>query len=315
MIQRVNSFKKVSYFTLIVLFLLIGVEGMVRVTGSGMGCPDWPTCFGQWVPPTCDCSLGDYHEIYKDHGYPVGTNFDLQKTWIQYFNRLLGIMSAILIMLTVFYAYKTRVVHRSAYRGVRLCVVMVMIKGVLGAIFVKLNLPRQGESLPYLLTILILSTLAYSIATVKKAESDEIISTSITLRYLVMLSLILTTIQLISGMEIRRTTERLVGISPYQWLQQNEVEFTLHRLNSLVILPINYLLWTKFRAYDFSKMALCGVVISLILQLATGVLMNCLHLPLIAQIVHLLLPAILFCSQFYILSYLYIKKETSVVST
>jgi len=43
-------FKKLTLFTVIVTYALVVLGGIVRVTGSGLGCPDWPLCYGQPLP-------------------------------------------------------------------------------------------------------------------------------------------------------------------------------------------------------------------------------------------------------------------------
>lgn len=187
----VRRFRFWSVLTVVSIYLLILVGGVVRATGSGMGCPDWPKCFGQWVPPTEASQLpADYKQVYTAQrvaknqklartlaslgfrqvageifAHPtqyIETDFNATKTWIEYLNRVLGALIGIFVFVAAAMALpywrRDRPIVWLAVAGW----LLTGVQGWLGSLVVSTNLLPVMVTIHMGLALLIVALLLYA---------------------------------------------------------------------------------------------------------------------------------------------------------
>ncbi|CCG99086.1 Heme A synthase HAS [Fibrella aestuarina BUZ 2] len=318
-----RSFRRLALLTVIAVYLLILVGGIVRSTGSGMGCPDWPKCFGQWVPPTNVNELPvNYQEIYSHRGY-ANTEFNVVKTWTEYLNRLLGALIGVFIFLTfiastVAYWRKDRAIVGYSF----LAFILVGFQGWLGAKVVSSVLATWLITLHMLLAIVIVGVLMYVMARSRAAllvnEQTNVSKTG--QRWLLISSILLLT-QILLGTQVREVVDEVAdqfgAQQRFRWIDELGIRFYIHRSFSLVVLATQ-LLWiwplvksqspaNTVRQLALSMVALIGV------EIATGIVMAYWAIPAWAQPVHLTLAVVALGIQFLVI--LFVKKETLLINT
>jgi cytochrome c oxidase assembly protein subunit 15 len=94
---RLTSFQRLALWTTATTYLLILVGGLVRASGAGLGCPDWPRCFGSWIPPASAADLPPQFDP---------SQFNPALMWTEYLNRLLGVTVGFLIFATAVSAWR-----------------------------------------------------------------------------------------------------------------------------------------------------------------------------------------------------------------
>jgi cytochrome c oxidase assembly protein subunit 15 len=310
--QAAAHFRRLGTLTIFAVYFVILVGGIVRASGSGMGCPDWPTCFGQWVPPTDESQLpANYQQIYAERGYE-NTQFNPVKTWTEYTNRLVGVTIGFLILLT---AWSSRIYLKTDKAIVYLAVsvfLLVGFQGWLGSIVVASNLKPLMITLHMLLALFIVALLIYTIARSQREAIARIDIRALPDKFKTVLiaAMILTLLQVAMGTQVREAVDYIAHDHAYierqYWRDDFPLIFYIHRSFSSIILFTNlWLTWKIVRSVD-KKSLLRTIGLSLAVLVVTaivaGISLDRLGMPPVAQPIHLLMANLIFGVQFFLYS-------------
>jgi cytochrome c oxidase assembly protein subunit 15 len=312
-----RSFRNLTIATLAAVYFLILVGGIVRSSGSGMGCPDWPKCFGSWVPPS---SINDLPENYKlqyaryrekknekfarylriiglektaeklvnDKNVLVEADFNPTKTWIEYVNRIVGVIIGILIFAVFISSLKFRKSRPSLTILAFLAFILVAFQGWIGSIVVSTNLTPWTITFHMFLALLLVGML---ITLIKKADDQVTLIVQSPLAYwwtLACISVLL--VQILLGTNVREAIDSVAqNTSRNDWISAIGPVFNFHRSFSWIVLILHIGLIVNLRKTQGLKPFPLAVIVLILGTMLSGVGMAYAGVPPWLQPVHLTL--------------------------
>lgn len=288
------------------ILLLFALGGLVRVTESGMGCPDWPTCYGSLIPPSSESDLpANYKEAFRDQRVKkvkrmvktlrafgmnkkaneieqnkdilVAHDFSFRTMVTEYTNRLFGALTGVYAFLALISSFQF--VKKSTRRFVLIVlgIVFVGFNGWLGSVVVDTNLLDGVVTAHFILAFLALSffMLAYNYG--RKTE----VETTLSLSKLKAVSTILFTgivLQIIGGTTIREMVDAIVRTGneiTSALLIQASFEYTsfmVHKLfpAALLVLMLGLLIFIRRKDKSFNTKWLIALIVVFFVQGLSG---------------------------------------------
>lgn len=299
--MNLNLYQKTALTTVIATIVLIFIGGLVRASGAGLGCPDWPLCFGMWIPPTNAADL------------PAQYNADLFNplhTWMEYVNRLVGVLIGFLITLTFIISFTYRKKDKMVTIASGAAFVMVLFQGWLGGQVVRSGLSAGMITLHMIVAMIILITLLYACFRAMNKRLQITISSSSkkTFFWLGGSILVLTMAQLIFGTQVREEVDvakNVMELPRAAWVDSLGFLYEIHRSFSWLILVLGgALLYYNSKLNAPKRLVKLGWVIAALIamQMFVGLGLERLDMPGALQVIHLVSVAILVCAEFlYIL--------------
>ena len=311
---------KFHCITLIFIYLVVVAGSVVRMTGSGMGCPDWPKCFDQYIPPT---SIDQLPLNYQDHYSSLrekkigrfadflttfGLNdkaqllindkellkeqeFNVLNTWFEYVNRLIGAIAGLFIFIGFVLSWfnKNQRLKNLTYTFV--LVVLTAFQAWWGAMVVATNI------VPWVLTVhMVIAALmiALQLQIISINRKNQILSTYI-FRWVCALGIVLFLIQIIFGTQVRQLVDHWLMNNQRADLEFSEyIYFVIHR--SYAILIVLFGLGLGVYNY-FKKLHIKSIYIFLALlmsEVVFGKILADFNIPHLFQALHLVFALVAF---------------------
>ena len=339
-----KSFLRVNLISIVSLFLLILAGGVVRSSGSGMGCPDWPKCFDHYIPPTDVSGLPkDYKEKYvaqrlvknerfakllDKSGYAdlatkvrndklinIPEEFNATKTYTEYINRLIGALTGLLLMLTFILSVRLLKVRKRIFWLSGINLLLVVFQAWLGSIVVSTNLMAWIITVHMLVAILILAVSIYTFFDIKTFKNNDLINNKVSLgiKIFVLVLVVLSIFQITIGTEVREEVDavqsQFTELTRGEWLNEVGRVFTQHKELAMLLLFANglfFFLLKRGNNYNVKTVLYGKYIIFLLgLQIITGLALSNFSLTPWGQAPHILLATLIFGAQFYLLLILF----------
>lgn len=332
-----KSFIRWAKITLVLIYLVIIAGATVRMTGSGMGCPDWPKCFGYYIPPTqveellwkpkheynkgeviiknnslwvanADFTTNDVYnasnwKAYTKHDY---AEFNPYHTWVEYINRLFGALAGLACLVLFVYAiisyifFKTKA-NLILWSGIVLA--LLVFNAWLGATVVYSVLNPVRITIHMIAALLNVAALIYLIY-LARATKKHVGTYDRAFHVFTWVAMLFSLIQIGLGTQVRQFIDMQTknGITDVAvWLANPDVTFYIHRTFSFVIFFVNLYLFLRNKRLNLGNTKINWIMFLLILEIFTGILMYYIHFPFGSQAAHLVLAAVMYGLQFAII--------------
>lgn len=334
--------RKLATVSLVLTFVVIVAGSIVRMTGSGMGCPDWPKCFGYYIPPT-DVSTLSYqsgrtygegqmvlhHDTlwvaqsavtavdafdraqwykYPKHDYAI---FNVWHTWIEYINRLATVVYGLPLLLLA--VVSTLIFFKRKGASLMLlsfgALFMVGFEAWLGKLVVDGNLIEHSityHMLGSLGLVVLLSVMVFRMSETRADFSDV----SARVKRLTFVLILLVFVQIILGTQVREHVDVIAKATAnrQQWVDQLPGIFLVHRSFSILLVIVAILIYRGIQRVNIpAQLKLMLGVIGL--EILTGVVLAYLGMPAPAQPLHILLGVL--CFAFALFAWMRMQFTTS----
>ncbi|HEX2629907.1 MAG TPA: COX15/CtaA family protein [Chitinophagaceae bacterium] len=296
-----KKYLRYTWFVVFWVFFVILAGGIVRMTQSGMGCPDWPTCFGRWIPPTSKSQLPDnYKEKYMTK-QDIDPEFNVYHTWTEWLNRMVGAVLGVLVFIHLIWSWrKYRKTDRSIVWISLLLLLATGFQGWLGKKVVDHNLAAVKVTTHMIVALLIA---ALPLLIIYKLKAATRIKNNF-LKWFSMLVLVLVVVQVAFGTQVREQVDEyskpLKYLNRDTWMDfiQMQRDFLAHRSFSWIVAAACLILCIKAWRYDPLRTHALFITLLVVLTILIGVTMAWYDIPALAQCAHLFIASILTLSVF-----------------
>lgn len=287
-LRYVSSFQKWALLTTIATYGVITAGGLVRVAGAGLGCPDWPQCFGRYYPPLTESQVPD----------EFAGQFNFQLAWIEYTNRIVGVLVGLLIIGTLYHALKShRQNPRILYPSIG-AFITILVQGWLGGQVVEEKLDPTILTAHLVLALVVVSLLLYATISGFYPDTrpfDNLPTSRRTLGKITLVVLILSLPQIAFGAFLRGELHDIEKANPTlgrsDFIREAGWVDIVHRSYSwLVLFGVLYLFYYLYKHTDRHPWLLRNIQATGILlgiQVGAGIAMVYGGIPPVFQAIHL----------------------------